>query len=197
VQVVISARDDVMSRFGKQLAKLSEGRAKSLMSKALNTEGNKGRTQVRRALMAQTGIKSHQISKAIRTIKAGPGHLQYKIEGTGNETNISMFGLKVRWKKVASIKGRKGMRVQEVTASPWNRTRTFPGAFSIGKFGGKVYKRTTGDRGPLKPLFGPDVARELVKEKTRAAFEDIAPKVATEVGRLIGLELSGVKLGRG
>jgi hypothetical protein len=35
-----------------------------------------------------------------------------------------------------------------------------------------------------------------VKAKTRAAFEDIAPKVATEVGRLIGLELSGVKLGR-
>jgi hypothetical protein len=35
-----------------------------------------------------------------------------------------------------------------------------------------------------------------VKAKTKAAFEGIVPKVATEVGRLIGLSLSGVKLGR-
>jgi hypothetical protein len=59
------------------------------MAMALNKEGNKGRTQVRRALMEQTGIRSYQISEAVRTIEAGAASLQskYKIEAKGDETN--------------------------------------------------------------------------------------------------------------
>ena len=47
MQVRISARDDVMARFGNQLGSLGAGEANRLMAMALNKEGNKGRTQVR------------------------------------------------------------------------------------------------------------------------------------------------------
>lgn len=197
MQVRISVADQVMARYGNQLGALGAGEAPRLMAMALNREGNKGRTRVRRALMAQTGIRSHQISKAVKTINAGAGRLQYTIEARGGETNISMFGLKVRWKKISAISNRQRMKVQEVSASPWNTTRTFAGAFSIAKFGKRVFKRSTDDRFPLKPVYGPNLAREIVKAQTRTEFETIAPKVADEVGRLLGLVLSGsMKLGR-
>lgn len=191
MQVTISARDQVMARYGNQLGAIGDGEGRRLMAMALNTEGNKGRTRVRRALMEQTGIRSHQIGKAVKTIRAGAGALRYIIEARGGETNISMFGLKVRWRRVQAISNRQRMRVQEVSASPWNTTRTFAGAFSIPKFGKRVFKRTTNERFPLKPVFGPNLAREIVKAQSRTEFEGIAPKVATEVGRLLGLVLSG------
>jgi len=197
MQVVIRAGDQVMARFGNQLGALGAGEAPRLMSMALNTEGNKGRTRVRRALMDQTGIRSHQIGKAMRTVRAGPGRLQYMLEAKAGETNVSMFGLKVRWRKVVAISTRQRIKVQEVSASPWNTARMFHGAFSIPKFGGRVFKRTSDERFPLKPVFGPNLAREIVKAESRTEFEGIAPKVSTEVGRLLGLVLSGqMKLGR-
>lgn len=196
MQVRISVADQVMARYGNQLGALGAGEAPRLMAMALNTEGNKGRTRVRRALMAQTGIKSHQLTKAITTIKAGAGRLQYTIEAKGGETNVSMFGLKVRWKKATAISTRQRIKVQEVTASPWNKTRTFAGVFSIPKFGKRVFKRTSDERFPLKPVYGPNLAREIVKAQSRTQFETIAPRVGIEVGRLLGLVLGGsLKLG--
>lgn len=195
MQVTISARDQVMARYGNQLGAIGEGEGRRLMAMALNTEGNKGRTQVRRALMQQTGIRSHQISKAVKTINAGPGRLEYKLEAKAGETNISMFGLKVTWREGSAMGQIR--KLQTVSAAPWNVRRTFPGAFSIARFGGRVFKREGAGRFPLKPVYGPNLAREITKAQTRTEFETIAPKVADEVGRLLGLVLSGaMKLGR-
>lgn len=195
MQVRISALDQVMARFGNQLDSLGEGEAHRLMAMALNTEGNKGRTQVRRALMTQTGIRSRQIGKSLKTIKAAPGRLEYKIEAKAGETNISQFGLKVTWHEGSAMGQIR--KLQTVSAAPWNVRRTFPGAFSIARFGGRVFKREGAGRFPLKPVYGPNLARELPKAQSRTTFEGIAPKVGDEVGRLLGLVLSGaLKLGR-
>lgn len=195
MQVRISALDQVMARFGNQLGSLGEGEARRLMAMALNTEGNKGRTQVRRALMAQTGIRSHQIGKSLKTIKAAPGRLEYKIEAKAGETNISQFGLKVTWHEGSAMGQIR--KLQTVSAAPWNVRRTFPGAFSIARFGGRVFKREGAGRFPLKPVYGPNLAREIVKAQTKTEFETIGPKVVTEVGRLLGLVLGGsMRLGK-
>ena len=195
MQVTISARDQVMARFGNQLGAIGDGEGRRLMAMALNTEGSKGRTRVRRALMEQTGIRSHQISKAVKTINAGPGRLEYKLEAKAGETNISMFGLKVTWREGSAMGQIR--KLQTVSAAPWNVRRTFPGAFSIARFGGRVFKREGAGRFPLKPVYGPNLAREITKAQSRTTFEGIAPKVSDEVGRLLGLVLSGaMKLGR-
>lgn len=187
--------DEHLAQYGNQLGALGTGQTARLMSMALNREGDKGRTRVRRALMQQTGIRSHQLTKAIRTKRAGPGRLSYEIEAKGTETNVSMFGLKVQWRRVTAISTRERMKLQWVSASPWNQGREFPGAFSIKRFGKRVFKRTSDARFPLKPVYGPNLAREIVKAQSRTQFETIAPQVGVEVGRLLGLVLSGqVKL---
>lgn len=193
MRIVIRA-DEHLAQYGNQLGALGGGQAARLMAMALNREGDKGRTRVRRAVMEQTGIRSHQLTKAIRTKRAGPGRLAYEIEAKGTETNISMFGLKVTWRE-GSAMGQIRM-LQTVSAAPWNTRRVFPGVFSIKRFDNKVFKREGKGRFPLKPVFGPNLAREIVKAQSKAEFETIAPKVGVEVGRLLGLQLSGkVQLG--
>lgn len=193
MRVVIRA-DEHLAQYGNQLGALGAGQAARLMSMALNKEGDRGRTRVRRALMEQTGIRSHQIRKAMKTVRAGPGRLQYALEAEGKETNISMFGLKVTWHE-GSTMGQIRM-LQTVSAAPWNTRRVFPGVFSIKRFDNRVFKREGKDRFPLKGVYGPNIGRELVKAQTKAEFETIAPKVSVEVGRLLGLVLSGdLKLG--
>ena len=55
MQLIITARDQVLARYGNQLAALGEGQARTTMSRALNHEGDKGRTQVKRAWSSRLG----------------------------------------------------------------------------------------------------------------------------------------------
>ncbi|MGA8156830.1 MAG: hypothetical protein WB822_11620 [Rhodoplanes sp.] len=69
MQLIISARDQVLAN---ALAALGEGRARTALSHTPNHEGGKGRTQVKRALVKQTGIKQGVVDKVIATIRATP-----------------------------------------------------------------------------------------------------------------------------
>jgi hypothetical protein len=92
MQLIISARDQVLARYGNQLAAIGEGQARTVMSRALNHEGDKGRTQVKRTLVKQTGIKYGAVGKAIGTVRATPATLTYALKARGDETNIAWFG---------------------------------------------------------------------------------------------------------
>ena len=72
VHLIISAQDQILARYGNQLAVLSERQARTALSRALNHEGDNGRTQVKRALVKQTGIKYGAVNKAMATIRATP-----------------------------------------------------------------------------------------------------------------------------
>ena len=71
MQLIISASDEVLARYGNALAALGEGQARTALSRALNHEGDKGRTRVKRALVKQTGIKYGAVDKAMATVR-GP-----------------------------------------------------------------------------------------------------------------------------
>ena len=58
MQLIISTQAQVLARYVNALASLGEGQARTAMSRALNHEGDKGRTQVKRALVKQTGINT-------------------------------------------------------------------------------------------------------------------------------------------
>src|SRR4051794_5342954 len=105
MRLQVSARDQVMSRYSNQLAAIG-GKAPVALRDALNREGDKGRTQIKRALVRQTGIKYSQIENATRTIRASTSRLLYEIRASGEETNLNLFAAK---------QGAKG-----VTARPWN-----------------------------------------------------------------------------
>jgi hypothetical protein len=72
MQLIISARDQVLARYGNQLSALGEGQARTTLSRALNHEGDKGRTQVKRALVKQTGRRYGAVNKAMATTRATP-----------------------------------------------------------------------------------------------------------------------------
>jgi hypothetical protein len=174
MQLIISARDQVLARYGNALAALGEGQARTALSRALNHEGNKGRTQVKRALVKQTGIKYGAVEKATATIRATPATLTYKLMARGDESNIAWFG---------GVQRRKG-----VSAAPWNRRRIFAHAFIVPRIG-RAFIRTSKSRLPIRPLYGPNLARELVKDNSAAAWQsgvvNIVARVGHEIGRML------------
>jgi hypothetical protein len=172
MEVRVSLADDIVARVGGAVARLGSGQARIAMSRALNHEGAKGFTQVKRVLVKQTGIKYGLITKAVTDQKSNPGTLTYQIIAHGNETNIALFG---------AVERKKG-----VSAAPWATRRIFPHTFFAG---GKVFRRLGKARLPIKGVYGPNIAREIVKNESAAAFKlgtsRIADAVVHEVGRLM------------
>jgi hypothetical protein len=53
-----------------------------------------------------------------------------------------------------------------------------------------AFIRRGDDRYPIRPVFGPNIAREIVKDESKAAFERMAPtileRIGHEIGRMLG-----------
>jgi hypothetical protein len=174
MQLIISAQEQVLARYGNALAALGEGQARTAFSRALNHEGDKGRTQVKRALVKQTGIKYGAVDKAMATVRATPATLTYTLKARGDETNIAWFG---------GVQRRKG-----VSAAPWHKRRIFKHSFIVPRFE-RSFIRTSKNRLPIRPLYGPNIARELVKDSSAAAWQsgvvNIVARVGHEIGRML------------
>jgi hypothetical protein len=174
MRLIVSAKDHVLTRFGNQLAALGDERARTVLSRALNHSGDKGRTLVRRVLVQQTGIKYGAIGKAISTVYSTPSTLTYTLQASGNETNIAWFG---------GVQRQRG-----VSAAPWGKRRIFRGSFMVPKYG-RAFVRTSKNRLPIRGLYGPNLARELVKDASAAAWQrgvhDLVARVGHEIGRML------------
>lgn len=171
MRITISAGDDVLKRFGNRLAAAAE-RAPTAMARALNHESDKARTQIKRSLAQVTGIKPSMISVGFSTKRATATNLTYEFRQRGGETNLNLF--------------RANQGARGVSAAPWNVRRVFPGTFQIPRYGNKVYQRSADKRFPIEPLYGPNLAREIVKGEPRAAFEAIPLRLAARVGHELG-----------
>ena len=174
MHLIISVQDQILARYGNQLAALGEGQARTALSRALNHEGDKGRTQVKRALVRQTGIKYGAVEKAMATIRATPVTLIYALKARGDETNIAWFG---------GVQRRKG-----VSAAPWNKRRIFRHAFIVPRVG-RAFIRTSKKRLPIRSLYGANLARELVKDSSAAAWQSGVANIVGRVGHEIGRRL--------
>lgn len=190
--------DDILGRFANSLGAMSEDQSGRVLARALNHEGDKKRTQVLRALAKQTGIKYGRIRAAVRTVRAGPGSLTYRLDFDGVETNIGDFSAR---------QTKKG-----VSAAPWGVRRIFPHTFIIKKYGGRVFKRTGAasddtrfklfdyrikdvGRFPIRGVFGPNMAREVTKGDAREAWDADLPNLADRVGHEIEQELIAAMTG--
>jgi hypothetical protein len=165
---VVIVGDKIAEQYGERLRQLSHREAARVMARALNRGGDTARTQVKRSLVAQTGIKYGLINKAVTTIPATPGRLEYSLVAQGNETNLNLFGAK---------QGKRG-----VSAAPWKKKRVFKGTFIVPAYGAKVFRRETDARGPLDPLWGPNIARELIRSPTIEQWAVVGPNVINRVG---------------
>jgi hypothetical protein len=172
MEIRITLADNAVEAFAQAVEKLGSGNARIAMSRALNHEGKKGFTQVKRVLVKQTGITYGAIGKAVTDRNSNPGSLTYRIVADGHETNLALFGAKP---------GKRG-----VSAAPWGKRRVFKHTFMLK---GLVFKRERISRLPIKGVYGPNIAREIIKNETAAAFRAgssaIADAVAHEVGRMM------------
>lgn len=149
MQLIIDAQDQVLARYGNALAALGEGQARTALSRALNHEGDKGRTQVKRAIVIQIGNKYGAVDKATATVRATSTTLTYTLKAHGDETNIAWFG--------------GAQRRKDVSAAPWNKRCTFARLFIVPRFR-RAFVLTSKRRLPIRPRYGPNLARELVKD---------------------------------
>lgn len=152
--------DQALGNFAKNMTMLSYADRNGILARALNRGGDMARTKVRRSLVAQTGIAYGKIDKAMRTHKASAGNLVYTIVAKDNWSNLAAF-------KPRKTKG-------GISAAPWNKRQIFRGSFMVRSYG-KVYARAGAERGPLVPLFGPNLAREVMRDDALAAWQS-APR---------------------
>ena len=164
-----------MEIYARALASMGDMRARQVLSAALNKTGDKGRTKIKRALAQATGVKYGQIP--MRTIPSTPGTLTYTIEQPGDETNLNLFG------------ARQGAR--GVSARPWGVRRTFPGTFLVASWGNKVYSRDSASRFPVSPLWGPNLAREILKEEPVKQFDSATDELQRQVENQLRRALMG------
>ncbi len=169
--------DDVRIRFEAACTRLGEGDARRVFSMALNKEGRKSFTQLRRALAQQSSIPRGAVNAATRFRSATRADLTTVTSGSGRHLPLSLFGAK--------------QFSYGVRAKIWGRAQTFRSAFVIKRYGGGVFKRTGKARFPIEQLWGPAVPVEMLRDEAYAAWTDQHPRVLAESSRLVALMLSG------
>jgi hypothetical protein len=185
--LVISPRDDIMARYGRQLRKLGDqGQTHRIMARAMNYEGKRGFVIVKRVLRKQTSIPRQVVERSMQFINASTkgGALETKIVGKGRALSLKFFGPK------QFAKGTK--------ATVWGRRQMYPGLFMGPKPGvlapalhGHVFHRVGKARLPVKKAFGPSIPKEMVKDETAKAFYASAFKIVDRVGKEIEAVMRG------
>lgn len=183
ISVKIDAAD--FNRVGNLIA--AAGRKAPLaITRAVNHTGDKARTQMRRVLVPQTGLKMKTIRKAVTSTRSFNGG-DYVIKSSGGNIRLKFF--KAR-------ETRKG-----VSAAPWNKRRVYGGSFMKGgrfpkrvalNMGGAVIARAGAGRTPLKTIkSGLFIPEEMVKGQSAAAFystveANLPGRLAHELLRVMG-----------
>lgn len=137
-----------LSRAFSFIAKSTPRRA---LAPPLNTTGDRLYHKTRDALQKWTGLsRSGVVSGHMSRHKAAGGKLTYTIKVQSGWFAITTRDFNARWSR--SSPG--------VSHSAWQGGNTEHGSFLIN---GVAYRRTSGNRYPLKVLYGPNIARELVR----------------------------------
>ncbi|HWW46558.1 MAG TPA: hypothetical protein VNZ94_01810 [Xanthobacteraceae bacterium] len=155
------------------MVELSGPKAARALREGLYEGGAKVRTRVRRALKEQTNVKDYgTVVERVTDAKSG---LTYIIKGDPKAVPITKFPVN---------------SAGSVTAEPWNDARTFKRSFFKGGEPLKPMARTTSKRFPIRRLFGPSMAKELVKDDSLKAFEDgvgvdVMPVILKRLDRIV------------
>jgi hypothetical protein len=181
MQVRFLDADDVRIRFEAACTRLGEGEARRVFSMALNKEGRKSFTAMRREVSLQSSIPRGVVGQAMRFRGANRAGLATTTSGTGRHLPLSVFGAR--------------QFSYGVRAKVWGRAQTYRSAFVVKRFGSAVFKRTGKARFPIEQLWGPAVPTEMLRDKAYEAWSLQHPRVLTEAGRLVGLLLAGAQVG--
>jgi hypothetical protein len=145
-----------LERMGQRLGKID---LKPAIARALNRAGNHMTVVVVRQLAGQTGLGVREVRDEVHVDKAYAGKLSYRATIPG------------RWLTLAHFEPTQTPR--GVSARPWGFRRTFPHSFMIRNI---PFIRMGREPLPVRPLFGPSLAREF----ERGDVERMAVQAAHE-----------------
>ena len=186
----------VASMLSSAMLLASPGRLERALHEGVRSAGDKSRTVVRKSLHQQMGTKRYgTIVAATRSFIPAP--MTYVIEGSGKGLPIIEFPVRRSRAKGRTWRnqprdgaGRFGplppSDIGFVTARPWRVEHNFKRSFVAAD--GTFKARLPGSTRKRK-LFGPSVAKEIVKDATRAAFETTASR---EMDLQIGKRLARI-----
>lgn len=150
--VDIDARE--IDRLGNALLSIGVKARQEVFSRALNDVGSTFKTRTKRALQHWTGIKKQKtIAGRMKGIRAGGGRLSY------------ILNVRAPWMAITvdDFGARQTRKMAGATHSAWGNANLERGAFIIHKYGGKVYHRTSSARFPIKTVWGPNIAKEMLR----------------------------------
>lgn len=146
---------EAMSRMNVALSTYSDEVKRRALYNAINKLGDKLLTAVRRDVRDITGAKYGRVMKAIKSDRAHPNRLFYRIVASDTAMRVSDFARSLR-------AGAKNPR-----AAPWNKSRAFRGAFVIRFKGGvtEIVKRIGrhNKSGKIRTLWGPIIPKEMIR----------------------------------
>jgi len=154
--VDISIDTTGLEQMGQRLGKID---LKPAIARALNRAGNHMTVVVTRQLAGQTGLGVRETKDQLEITKAYAGNLRYQVTIPGRWLTLARF-------EPQEVRG-------GISARPWGFRRTFPHAFLIRNI---PFIRETAERLPVRPLFGPSLAREF----ERGQLEEVARTAAAE-----------------
>ncbi|MFA8385403.1 MAG: hypothetical protein ACEPO2_07245 [Pelagibaca sp.] len=169
MNVIIRDLDQTRRHFENAVRLVGEEKATKAFNRALNSEGDKVRTLVRRSLRQQTGAKQKVINRETKSFRSSFSSLTYRIEARGDHLGLSHFSPR--------------QFSYGVRAKPWGRSQRFEKAFLITSLHDNVFVREGKDRLPIRKMFGPAIPKEMVQDATRDAFEAAQPDVLAEATR--------------
>lgn len=177
-----------MERYGKDLRALGDtAKTYRVIARAANYEGRRAFVRVKRALRKQSSIPNAIVQRSVKFLPAATragGRVEVAIHGSGRELSLKMFGAR---------QFKAGVR-----ARVWGQLQMYPGGFMgpkpgaiAAKLKGHAFVREGKSRLPISKMFGPSIAKEIVKDESAQAFYASAPRIVDRVGKEIAAVLRG------
>lgn len=192
VSVRIDTRELAKLRLALRDAGAGYKRADAILAQSMNRAGQRIRTKLVADLRVWTGIlRRKEIADRVRPVIASPGKMSAGARVQGRHLRITKADFAAAWRK-SWPGGRHKAWSRGQTA---NRSFMFAGGRGASHGGGILFTRTTTRRYPIKPLWGPNVAREVHRhrEEVMAMVRLEAAWFNREAIRRAGVELRTVK----
>lgn len=150
--------DKALREMRALMQQLADGKVQLAMARAVKRIGDQAYGRIVKVLSKQVGTTQKAIRKVVIKSPPVPGRrIAYKIMAASPALSLKEFNPK------AASGG--------VVAGPWGNRRVFPRAFISDVKGGHVYARKGVQRLPIRKLWGPSIAKELLKDQALAEFE--------------------------
>lgn len=184
--IIIIQRGSALHDYAAALMQLGQ-KGQTELARGLTEGGLKVRTQVRRALREQTGVRAAgSITKRTTSKSATPGSLEFRISGWGKGIPIKEFPTRYSRSKRAMVRWspREHWKIQErdadgrfgampevneagVSARVWTSWHAFQRSFVTPR-GPRAMR--PGTKRQLRQLYGPAIPKEITVDKSLQTF---------------------------